>query len=41
MDQLTTRSGLTASQLGIALVALELNGLAVRVPGGSAKRARR
>lgn len=41
MDSLTTRAGLSAAELGTALVALELQGLAVRVPGGSAKRVRR
>ena len=41
LDQLTARAGLGAADLGTALVALELQGLAVRVPGGSAKRARR
>jgi len=41
MDSLTARAGLSAADLGVALVALELQGLAVRVPGGSAKRVRR
>ncbi|HXF58706.1 MAG TPA: DNA-processing protein DprA [Candidatus Saccharimonadales bacterium] len=38
MDELAQISGLTAAQLGIALVALELHGLATRDPGGSARR---
>jgi predicted Rossmann fold nucleotide-binding protein DprA/Smf involved in DNA uptake len=41
MDELAQISGLTAAQLGIALVALELHGLARRDPGGLARRVRR
>jgi len=40
LDRLTILTELGASHLGVALVSLELRGLAVRMPGGSAKRAR-
>jgi DNA processing protein len=41
LDRLADMAGLTASELGVALLALELNGLARREPGGLARRARR
>ena len=41
LDHLAASASLTASELGIALLSLELNGLAKRVPGGLARRARR
>ena len=41
LDDLAERSGLSASQLGAALLALELHGLARREPGGLARRTRR
>ena len=40
LDQLSELAGLTATELGVALVALELSGLARREPGGQARRAR-
>jgi len=41
MDELAGVSGLTAAQLGVALLSLELQGLARRDPGGLARRLRR
>jgi DNA processing protein len=41
MDELAGVSGLTAAELGVALLALELAGLARRDPGGLARRVRR
>jgi DNA processing protein len=41
LDRLAETAGLTASELGVALLALELIGLARREPGGLARRARR
>jgi len=41
MDELARISHLTAAELGSALVALELHGLATRDPGGLARRTRR
>jgi len=41
MDELAEVSGLTAAQLGVALLSLELQGLARRDPGGLARRVRR
>jgi len=41
MDELAGVSGLSAAQLGVALLSLELQGLARRDPGGLARRARR
>ena len=41
LDRLSELAGLTATELGVALVALELGGLARREPGGHARRARR
>jgi len=41
LDRIATIAGLTASELCVALVSLELSGLARREPGGRARRARR
>ena len=41
LDRLAAAAGLSASQLSVALVALELNGLARRDVGGLARRTRR
>ena len=41
LDDLAAAASLTASQLSVALLSLELNGLAKRAPGGLARRARR
>ncbi|HYQ88937.1 MAG TPA: DNA-processing protein DprA [Candidatus Binatia bacterium] len=41
MDELAGIAGLTAAELGVALLSLELQGLARRDPGGLARRVRR
>jgi len=41
MDELALVSGLTAAELGVALLSLELQGIARRDPGGLARRLRR
>jgi DNA processing protein len=41
LDYLAAAASLTAAELGAALLALELNGLARRAPGGLARRSRR
>lgn len=41
LDDLAAAASLTAAELNVALLALELNGLAQRAPGGLARRRRR
>ncbi|HMI30275.1 MAG TPA: DNA-processing protein DprA [Candidatus Limnocylindrales bacterium] len=41
LDHLAAAASLTASELSVALLALELNGFARRMPGGLARRTRR
>jgi len=41
LDHLAAAARLTAAELSTALLALELNGLARRAPGGFARRTRR
>ncbi len=41
LDRLAAAAGLTAAQLSVALLALELKDVALREPGGLARRARR